>query len=275
MPQIQRGYFCAKVPLKLGDITAHHARELAQRLKKIGNHSLFFAPNQNMYLRNLSAKNLLSLHDLIAEISPQSGKASIIGDMVACTGAATCQLGIARPRGAIAKIEEFLDAKNLDLDALQGFKIQMSGCPNSCANHFTADLGFFGKAKRNGEHSYPAYNVVVGGVVSAAEGKKSCFARRIADISAFHLPEFVYRVLSAYIAKKPRYADFADYVDNEGESEIIAIAKDLQAIPTFAENPAPYYDYASEKLFGETYKERGIGEEHFKTSANSAPKGDS
>lgn len=262
--QIQKGYYCAKVPLKLGDIKSTHARELAKRLELIGNHSLFFAPNQNMYLRNLSAKNLLSLHDLIAEFSTQSAKPTIIGDMVACTGAATCQLGIARPRGAVLKIEEYLEDKGLDLDALQGFRIQLSGCPNSCANHFSANLGFFGKSKRNGEYSYPAYNVVIGGIVSASAEKKSRFAKKVADISAFHLPEFIYRVLAKYIPQKAQYPLFEDYVDSVGEAEIVAIAESLQEIPSFSENPAPYYDYTSDKLFGETSKERGIGEEHFK-----------
>lgn len=262
--QIQKGYYCAKVPLKLGDIKSTHARELAKRLELIGNHSLFFAPNQNMYLRNLSAKNLLSLHDLIAEFSTQSAKPTIIGDMVACTGAATCQLGIARPRGAVLKIEEYLEDKGLDLDALQGFRIQLSGCPNSCANHFSANLGFFGKSKRNGDYSYPAYNVVIGGIVSASAEKKSRFAKKVADISAFHLPEFIYRVLAKYIPQKAQYPLFEDYVDSVGEAEIVAIAESLQEIPSFSENPAPYYDYTSDKLFGETSKERGIGEEHFK-----------
>lgn len=262
--QIQKGYYCAKVPLKLGDLKTIHARELAKRLEVIGNHSLFFAPNQNMYLRNLSAKNLLGLYDTILEISPQSHKPAIIGDMVACTGAATCQLGIARPRGAVAKIEEYLENKGLNLDALQGFKIQLSGCPNSCANHFTANIGFFGKSKRNGEHSYPAYNIVIGGIVSASENKKSRFAKKVADISAYHLPEFVYRVLAKYIEQKPKYPLFEDYVDSIGEAEIVAIAESLQEIPDFTENTAPYYDYTSDKLFGETSKERGIGEEHFK-----------
>lgn len=262
--QIQKGYYCAKVPLKLGDIKSTHARELAKRLELIGNHSLFFAPNQNMYLRNLSAKNLLSLHDLIAEFSTQSAKPTIIGDMVACTGAATCQLGIARPRGAVLKIEEYLEDKGLDLDALQGFRIQLSGCPNSCANHFSANLGFFGKSKRNGDYSYPAYNIVIGGIVSASAEKKSRFAKKVADISAFHLPEFIYRVLAKYIPQKAQYPLFEDYVDSVGEAEIVAIAESLQEIPSFSENPAPYYDYTSDKLFGETSKERGIGEEHFK-----------
>ena len=262
--QIQKGYYCAKVPLKLGDLKATHARELAKRLDSIGNHSLFFAPNQNMYLRNLSAKNLLSLYDLIMEFSSQSAKPAIIGDMVACTGAATCQLGIARPRGAVLKIEEYLADKGLDLDSLQGFRIQLSGCPNSCANHFIANLGFFGKSKRNGDYSYPAYNVVIGGIVSATKDKKSRFAKKVADISAYHLPEFIYQVLAKYIPQRAKYPFFEDYVDSVGEAEIIAIAESLQEIPSFEENPAPYYDYTSDKLFGETYKERGIGEEHFK-----------
>lgn len=262
IPQAQNGYFCVKVPLTLGDIDSTLARDLANLMENRGN--IFFAPNQNMYLRNLKAKDLLALYDIITQISPQSKKSSIIGDMVACTGAATCQLGIARPRGAILEIEKYLSDKHIDLDLLQGFKIQFSGCPNSCGNHFSANLGFFGKALRKDKDIYPAYNVVVGGIVSADENKKSRFAKQIADISAFHLPEFVYRVLQTYIAKRAKYPHFEDFVDNEGESEIIKIAQDLKEIPSISEDSTPYYDYTSDRLFSETYKERGKGEEYFK-----------
>lgn len=267
-PQKQNGYFCVKVPLTLGDIDSALARKLAHLMQNRG--SIFFAPNQNMYLRNLKAIDLLDLYEIITQISPQSKKPSIIGDMVACTGAATCQLGIARPRGAILAIEKYLSDKAIDLDALQGFKIQFSGCPNSCGNHFSANLGFFGKALRKDKDIYPAYNVVVGGIVSASESKKSRLAKQIADISAFHLPEFVYKVLRLYISKKSQYPQFEDYVDNEGEEEIIKIAQSLKEIPAFSEDSTPYYDYTSDRLFSETYKERGKGEEHFKQNTSKA-----
>ncbi|WP_104721287.1 nitrite/sulfite reductase [Helicobacter mesocricetorum] len=257
--QKQDGYFYVKVPLTLGDIPYKSAEKLANALKGANPHCISFGQNQNLYLRNLSAEILLKLYPIITEFSPQSKLASLFGDMVACTGAATCQLGIARPRGAIQEIERYLLEKNIDLDKLQGFRIQLSGCPNSCGNHFTANLGFFGKIQRQNGIPYPAYNVVAGGIIK--EGKTR-FAKKITQIAAFYLPEFVYKVLVEFLKVQKRFKTFESWVDSKGEDEIIKIAQSFEKIPDFAENPRPYYDWGSEELFSDSLKKNGIGEEN-------------
>lgn len=255
--QKQEGYYYVKIPLQLGDIPHEAARNLAQKLIDFNAHetTICFTSNQNMYLRHLKPSELLSLYPIITDFSTQSKKPTIIGDMVACTGAATCQLGITRPRGATLKIEEYLHEKGLDLDALQGFRINMSGCPNSCGNHATANLGFFGKVLREGERPYPAYNVLVGAII---EEGKTRFARKIAEVAAYYVPQFVYEVLKTYIAAKAEYGSFESWVDNVGEEIIIGIAQKYKQVPSFEENSKPYYDYSSDEVF--SLKGRGSGE---------------
>lgn len=257
--QKQSGYYYIKVPLTLGDIPYASMEKLAKRLENNLEDSICFTQNQNLILRNLDAQTALDMYPLLLEFSPQSGRSTIFGDMVACTGAATCQLGIARPRGAVSALEEFLLQKNIDLDALQDFRIHLSGCPNSCGNHFTAHLGFFGRILRNNGNPYPGYNVVVGAIIG--EGKTR-FARKIAAIAAYHLPEFVYKVLERFIALKHRFETFENWVDNGGEEEIIEIAKNYEKVPTFEENPKAYYDWSSDELFRDSLKKNGIGEEN-------------
>ncbi len=256
--QKQENYFYAKVPLTLGDIPYKSAKKLANFLSKHKN-CISFGQNQNLYIRNLNAKDLLRLYPILIEFSPQSKQPTIFGDMVACTGAATCQLGIARPRGAVIAVEEFLLKQNIDLDKLQNFRIQLSGCPNSCGNHFTANLGFFGKIQRQGGIPYPAYNVVVGGIVEEGETR---FAKKIAQIAAFYLPQFVSKVLLRFLEVQNKFKTFESWVDSSGEAEIIEMAESFKEIPTFEENQKPYYDWSSEELFSESLKKNGIGEEN-------------
>lgn len=258
--QKQSGYYYIKIPLQLGDIPHESARELAQKLIDLNIHetTICFTANQNFYLRHLKASDVLELYPIIMSFSHQSKKATIIGDMVACTGAATCQLGITRPRGATLAIEEYLKEKKLPLDKLQGFRINMSGCPNSCGNHATANLGFFGKVLRQGEIAYPAYNVLVGAVIKEGETR---FARKIAEVAAFHAPRFVYEVLKTYIAAKDSnkaYAKFETWVDSVGEAIIVDIAKKYVEVPSFEKDKNPFFDYSSNEIF--SLKGRGNGE---------------
>ncbi|MDR3237793.1 MAG: nitrite/sulfite reductase, partial [Spirochaetia bacterium] len=173
--QKQNGYYSAKLPLLLGDISAAKAAELAAALEKIPRETIRLCNDQNVIIRNLKPAELAALYPLFKEISPLVSKAALIGNIIVCTGAATCQLGITIPRGALGAIEKALAGAGIPLDELNGFKINISGCPNSCGRHETADLGFSGKALREGDSPYPAYNIFGGarfGENAARLGKK-------------------------------------------------------------------------------------------------------
>ena len=47
--------------------------------------------------------------------------APFIGNMINCTGAQTCKLGICLPRGLSTAIRDQLSTTDLDLDAIQSF----------------------------------------------------------------------------------------------------------------------------------------------------------
>ncbi|MDR2081214.1 MAG: sulfurtransferase TusA family protein, partial [Campylobacteraceae bacterium] len=255
--QKQEGYFCAKIPLSLGDLSAREAGKLAIKLDEIAENRdvLRFGSDQNIYIRNLNAKELISLYPLLKNISPLATKPAIIGDSVVCTGAATCQLGITIPRGAIKAIESKLVKEGINLDELKGFKIHMSGCPNSCGRHAIADLGFFGKVLREGSNPYPAYNILAG----AKTGENiTRFGKKIADISAYHLPSFTAELLRYWLEIKKDYESFADWIDDKGEQKILELAQKYSYVPPFDEDKNPYYDYSAKEIF--SLKGRGAGE---------------
>ncbi|MDR1191310.1 MAG: sulfurtransferase TusA family protein [Verrucomicrobiales bacterium] len=257
-PQKQRGYYSAKVPLLLGDLPADGARELAGKLASLaaGRDVIRLGADQNLYLRNLTAGELLELYPVLKKLSPLTERPAVIGDIVVCTGAATCQLGITIPRGALPVIERALLAADVDLDRLQGFRINISGCPNSCGRHNIADLGFFGKVLRNDGVPYPAYNILVGAKIGEGVTR---YARKIAaDISAYRLPQFIVSVAHAWLDRQRDYPTFADWVDAGGEATMVQLAKNLAGVPSFDEDKNPYYDYSAREVF--SLKGRGAGE---------------
>jgi len=255
--QKQEGLYGCKVPIHLGDIHFNNARSLANALLPFGEDVLRFTGDQNLYIRNLTAPQMASLHDILVNFSKDVSKPTFFGDMVACTGAATCQLGIARPRGAVdaiqKRLDKLLDVKDYDL--IQGFKIHLSGCPNSCGKHLIGDLGFFGKVQRNEGYSYPAYNVVAG---TRTSGDGTVFAQKCGDVAAFHLPAFVEEVLDAWLLHVKEYEGFADWIDDGGLKIVEEISKKYVEIPSFKDDKNPYFDYNAVELF--SLKGRGMGE---------------
>jgi sulfite reductase beta subunit-like hemoprotein len=60
---------------------------------------------------------------------------------MACTGSQFCNIAVTETKGHMFQLIEKLRRKALKL---HGIRIHMSGCPSSCAQHFTADIGLKG-----------------------------------------------------------------------------------------------------------------------------------
>ena len=114
-------------------------------------------------------------------------RAAFIGNMINCTGAQTCKLGICLPRGLSDALRDEFAASNLNLDAIPEFTLNMSGCPNTCGMHHIADLGFFGKIGRKDGNLYPAYNVLAGAQTGAGRTR---YAQKEGELPAHAVPKF-------------------------------------------------------------------------------------
>ncbi|MDR2904448.1 MAG: nitrite/sulfite reductase [Helicobacteraceae bacterium] len=256
-PQRQKGYFYAKIPLFCGDIKSKEAIALAEALEKIaaGREVMRLGMRQNIILRNLRLSEILDLYPVIKEAALLADRPAAIGDVVVCTGVPTCQLGLTNSRGAIHAIGKALLKSRIDLETLQGININLSGCSNACGRHLSADLGFYAKLSRKGEMEYPAYVIVAG----AKFGKDPAFAREIAEVSAYALPEFCVELLAHWKDSKEKFANFTEWVDNGGERFIAELAAKHSFVPDFYDDKNPYFDYGAKELF--SLKDRREGEE--------------
>src|SRR4029450_2887112 len=110
--------------------------------------------------------------------------AELARDVVACPGADTCNLAVTQSRGLAAHIDRALDEAGLA--EVPGVRINISGCTNSCGQHHTSDIGFFGFERRAHGRSAPGYQMLLGGRVGDMEiefGEKATEmpAKRAAD----------------------------------------------------------------------------------------------
>jgi sulfite reductase (ferredoxin) len=156
--------------------------------------------------------------------------------IVACAGASTCKLGLCLSPALAQAIEE----KMVNLEFPPAFsEIHLSGCPNNCANHSLAALGFEGTARRKDGRLMPCYNVLVGGHV--AEGTAH-LGERLGVLPARIIPDFLADVLK------------------QGLTTIPAIQP---LVEKYAQLPSPipanyFVDWGQETLF--TLAGRGPGE---------------
>jgi len=253
--QKQSELVSVRVPVFLGNLKNEHAIRLAEFLAHFGDSVLRATFGQNLRLRNIPRTNLPNVYHLVRELTELASGPRLIGNSIACTGADTCKLGICLSKCALSAIAERLGDSTLDLDRIDDFQLNLSGCPNTCGQHMLADLGFYGNVGRNGQYMYPAYMVVAGAEIGNGKAR---LATPIDRVSARDLPEFVQEVLKLWIVRKNDHPSFAAYVDGEGAQEIREIASRYREIPPFSDNKSYYRDWGAVDSF--SLVGRGIGE---------------
>ena len=79
---------------------------------------------------------------------------------MACTGSQFCNIAVTETKGHMFQLIEKLRKRALKL---HGIRIHMSGCPSSCAQHFTADIGLKGVRVRRLIGTREGFDVYLGG----------------------------------------------------------------------------------------------------------------
>ena len=253
--QRQPGLYSVLIPVFLGNLRTKDAIALADFLEGFGTDVVRATFGQNLRLRNIPEAYLGNVYQLVSAFSELSSAPALLANSIACTGADTCKLGICLSKGALAAIARKLAQSGLNLDDLADFKINLSGCPNTCGQHMLADLGFYGQVARKDQLMYPAYGVVAGAVIGDGKAR---LATHIDRISSRDLPDFVVDLLKIYLEKKVRYGSFDEYVAGEGAQDIRTLCDRYREIPEFEDDKSYYQDWGAEAAFSLIGK--GLGE---------------
>lgn len=251
-PQKQDGCRTVTVALPLGDITARALLGLAGVVEAHGEGMLRTTQTQNAVIRWVAEGDLPDVHRTLDALGLASAAPRLLRDLVACTGAATCRLGICLSRGLACAIARELDGE--DLDGLGDARVHINGCPNACGREPIAPIGFVGAARRIGSRLVPHYVVQLGGrvgegVTRLAEGRDSVPARAV--------PAFLRDFLQAY-AQSEQCPDFHAYLDAGGRQVAADLAAQYRTVPAFEDDESYYTDWSADELF--SLAGRGPGE---------------
>jgi sulfite reductase beta subunit-like hemoprotein len=226
---------------RLGDVTAAQFRGIATIAREL-DVEVRITNRQNFALRGLVEDQLPELHQRLDQLGMAQPGAELGRDVVACPGADTCNLAVTQSRGLASAIGDALDAAGLA--EVDGVRINISGCTNSCGQHHVADIGFFGAERRAHGTSAPGYQMLLGGYVG---NEQVVFAQKALRLPARTAPEAATRVVGRYAAEREHAESFASWLARVGgASEVAAGLVDLAEFPTPEDDPDFYVD------FGET-----------------------
>ena len=197
--QKQEGLSYVGLSVLRGRMTAAQLSAVADLAKRYGNGQLRTTVMQNLVIVNVpSNKAQLLAVELEALGLPVEGSSFWRG-AIACTGSEFCKLAITETKGFTRWIVDELQERLPGFD--QQLKLHVTGCPNSCGQHWIADIGMEGKKIKHQGKLEDAYYFCVGGSV----GLHQQIARPVGyRCLATEVPDALERLLSGYLqARRP------------------------------------------------------------------------
>ena len=165
-PQKQTGLNYVGVALPVGHLTPKQMLRIAEIADLYGSGEIRLTVWQNFIIPNVPDHYVETVKKALVKAGMHWQQSNLRSGLIACTGNAYCKFAQANTKGHALALADYLD-KKIKLD--QPVNIHLTGCPNSCAQHYMGDIGLLGtKVKIMGE-SVDGYHVFVGGGFGASQ----------------------------------------------------------------------------------------------------------
>lgn len=221
IPQRQPGMNTVRVLIPRSEMSGKDARIFAQWAREFGNGTLMLTARQNIQFRFVPDANVKPLVEKIHAAGFSTEGFERLPDMVACVGTTVCNLAVGDTPNAYKRLMTELASDRKFADEVGHIKIHMNGCPNSCAQHWIADLGLRGMRKEMPTGSEEGFEICVGGSLDGA----GHIGRSLVEIPTVELIPTVRRILEIYVANRTgrdeTFSEFSRRIGTEKFAELL------------------------------------------------------
>jgi ferredoxin-nitrite reductase len=212
--QAQHGLNYIGAVITVGRMKPKQMRRIADIAQNYGSGEVRLTVWQNLIIPNVPDAFVETVKKNLVKMGFHHSATGISGGLIACTGNTGCQWAATNTKGQAVLLARHLEKKvPLDLP----INIHLTGCPNSCAQHYIGDIGLLGVKVNQGGDTVEGYHVVLGG----GFGEKQAVAREVFRGVAFNeLPTLLEHVLKVYLAKRDRGESFVDFTRRHSVKEL-------------------------------------------------------
>src|SRR5262249_32955545 len=179
-------------------LTGDQMRGVARLAEDAGDGTIRVTIEQNLVLGYIPIHNLRRVYTALKLIGLHAAGAYEIEDVVTCPGAYSCNLALTKTMNLGAALYEAV--KNHPDEAVRKLRIRSSGCPNSCGQHWTGDIGFYGNSRKVNGQDVPHYLLLLGGGYD--EQRIMRFGLAVQSIPARLAPDAARRILDHFAANR-------------------------------------------------------------------------
>jgi sulfite reductase (ferredoxin) len=217
--QKQRDLRYIGVPVHLGLVSGDQMLAIADLAERIGG-DVRITRQQNFILANVPKEEVDATIAELVQIGFALGVNHVRAAGIACTGEPHCNFSVTETKTRLARLIERLEARfGADVAEL---RLQLDGCPHSCAQHWVADLGFQGTTARDDEgRPRQAYDVFVrGGLGPDAAIGRPLFRRILSE----ELDEAVEGLIGGWLEEREAGESFATFTRRLSDEDLGRLA---------------------------------------------------
>jgi sulfite reductase (ferredoxin) len=217
-PQKQDGFSYVGIAVLRGRVQAAQLRALAALALRYGSGDLRTTGMQNLLVLNVPRPRAEELGREVEGLGLRLEGSPFWRGTIACTGSEFCKIALTETKGFARHLVDDLEARLPGFE--QHLKIHVTGCPNSCGQHWIADIGLEGKKTKVDGQMVDAYYFCVGGAVGAHQATARPVGYRTA---ATEVPAAIERLLRVYLAERREGDNFRQFCAARSDEEIRTI----------------------------------------------------
>ena len=227
-PQKQHGLSYVGAVALRGRITADQMQAAADLAERFASGELRATNMQNLVVVNVPTIHAETLARELDAIGLRVAASSFARGIVACSGTEFCKLAITETKSFSRWLVEELEDRLPGFD--QHLKLHVAGCPNSCGQHWIADIGLEGKKIKVHDRFVDAYYFCVGGALGLYQATARPVGYRCA---ATEVPDALERLLGQFLAQREPGENLRRFFARHSDTELreFLAGEAVQAVP--------------------------------------------
>ena len=231
--QKQAGLVFIGASVLRGRIAPAQLRRAAELADQFGDGSLRFTAQQNILLANVREEFAIAVAAELTRAGLPVQTAAFTRGTIACTGSEFCKLALTETKGFARWLATELDDRLPGFD--QQIKLHITGCPNSCGQHWIADIGIEGKKIKHEGRLVDAYYFCVGGSL----GQLACIARPVGyRCAATDVPDAIERLIANFQENRFEHEPLRTFLARKTNEQIREILAGDIIVPVERDLPA-------------------------------------
>jgi sulfite reductase (ferredoxin) len=216
--QKQEGLAYVGASVLRGRITPRQLRAAAELADRYADGHVRTTTMQNLLIVNVPQPEAVTVAREL-EVAALPVQASVFSrGTVACTGSEFCKLALTETKGFARWLAVELEERLPDFQ--EHLRLNITGCPNSCGQHWIADIGIEGKKTKVDGRMVDAYYFCVGGSL----GQYASIARPVGyRCAAVDVPGAIERLLNAFTERREAQENLRRFLARHSNEEIRSI----------------------------------------------------